>query len=95
MARFHETTGEAKDALSEAARIGFANCAFEELEEDGADVVKQFYPEAGASTGDPVGATPAATDHTSTALDDLRSRLEAKVATLDRTHAAARCDPLC
>ncbi len=35
-------------ALDLAARVGFANGAFEELEEDGTSVVEEFYPEVGA-----------------------------------------------
>ena len=34
-------------ALDLAARVGFANGAFEELEEDGTSVVEEFYPEGG------------------------------------------------
>ena len=35
-------------ALEEAARQGFANGAFEESEEEGADLVEEFYPEVEA-----------------------------------------------
>ena len=34
-------------ALDLAARVGFANGAFEELDEDGTSVVEEFYPEVG------------------------------------------------
>jgi hypothetical protein len=34
-------------ALDLAARVGFANGAFEELEEDAASVIDEFYPETG------------------------------------------------
>ena len=37
-----------QEALDLAARVGFANGAFEELEEDGTSVVEEFYPEGGA-----------------------------------------------
>ena len=37
-----------QEALDLAARVGFANGAFEELEEDGTSVVEEFYPEVGA-----------------------------------------------
>lgn len=36
-----------QEALDLAARVGFANGAFEELEEDGTSVVEEFYPEVG------------------------------------------------
>lgn len=32
-------------ALEDAARLGFANGAFEESEEEGADLVEEFYPD--------------------------------------------------
>lgn len=44
-------------ALEDAARLGFANGAFEESEEEGADLVEEFYPADGeeASTGNSIG----------------------------------------
>lgn len=60
-------------ALDEAARHGFANGAFEELEEDVPAVVEELYPEAagmqGISTPEPSPPRPA-----------LRARLQEKVA---------------
>ena len=60
-------------ALDEAARHGFANGAFEELEEDVPAVVEEFYPEAAGmqvvSTMEPGPPRPA-----------LRARLQEKVA---------------
>lgn len=38
-------TGFDQDALDEAARHGFANGAFEDLSEDGAAVVEEFFPQ--------------------------------------------------
>lgn len=58
-------------ALDEAARKGFANGAFEELEEDVPAVVEEFFPEAGNSDGTH-SASPEPTS-------SLRDRLEAKV----------------
>ncbi|WP_232140447.1 recombination directionality factor [Alterluteimonas muca] len=59
-------------ALDEAARQGFANGAFEELEEDVPAVVEEFYPEAaGEGAGDPLAGK---------APTSLGSKLEAKVA---------------
>lgn len=40
-------SGFEQDALDEAARKGFANGAYEELEEDVPAVVEEFYPEGG------------------------------------------------
>ena len=57
-------------ALDEAARKGFANGAFEELEEDVPAVVEEFFPEAGNSDSDHAAIPEPAS---------LRDRLEAKV----------------
>ena len=59
-------------ALDEAARQGFANGAFEELEEDVPAVVEEFYPEVGTEGTD--GAAMQA------APVSLRGRLQEKVA---------------
>ncbi|WP_374499715.1 hydrolase or metal-binding protein [Pseudoxanthomonas sp.] len=42
-------SGFDQDALDEAARRGFANGAFEELDEDVPAVAEEFYPEAGGA----------------------------------------------
>lgn len=65
-------------ALDEAARRGFANGAFEELEEDVPAVVEEFYPAGEPS--DTASPRPVA------AVSGLRERLESKVA---RTGAGA------
>ncbi len=44
-------------ALDEAARQGFANGAFEELDEDVPAVVEEFFPESQAVTAKPKGTT--------------------------------------
>ena len=59
-------------ALDEAARQGFANGAFEELDEDVPAVVEEFYPEQGQATGKE--------QTTANVPTGLRGRLEAKVA---------------
>ena len=41
-----------RDALDEAARQGFANGAFEELDEDVPAVVEEFFPEASDDLGE-------------------------------------------
>jgi len=46
-----QEAGFDQGALDLAARVGFANGAFEELEEDGSSVVDEFYPEGGADGG--------------------------------------------
>ncbi|MEL6046729.1 hydrolase or metal-binding protein [Stenotrophomonas maltophilia] len=59
-------------ALDEAARQGFANGAFEEMDEDVPAVVEEFYPEAvGEEEGDPPAGKASAS---------LGSKLEARVA---------------
>jgi hypothetical protein len=67
------TAGLDQMALDEAARRGFANGAFEELEEDVPAVVEEFFPNAaegqGANTPEPSPQRPA-----------LRARLQEKVA---------------
>ncbi|WP_374354216.1 hydrolase or metal-binding protein [Thermomonas sp.] len=61
-----------QEALDEAARRGFSNGAFEELEEDVPAVVEEFYPQSGpADVGVP---------RTEEAVSSLRARLESKVA---------------
>lgn len=57
-------------ALDEAARQGFANGAFEELEEDGPSVVEEFFPDEQVASAKPNGATP----------KGLSGRLQEKVA---------------
>ncbi len=69
-----KTAGVDQLALDEAARRGFANGAFEELDEDVSTVVEEFYPQA-ASQPSPTG------EHKS---EGLRSRLAEKV-----SHASA------
>ncbi len=57
-------------------RRGFANGAFEELEEDVPAVVEEFYP--------PVEPGEASTGHSGGAVNiNLRGRLAAKVASID------------
>jgi len=69
------TAGMDQGALDEAARHGFANGAFEELEEDVPAVVEEFYPDAGpeavGASAEPRATRPA-----------LRTQLQEKVARL-------------
>jgi hypothetical protein len=60
-----------QEALDEAARKGFANGAFEELEEDVPAVVEEFFPDAGKPDSNRVASPESASS--------LRDRLEAKV----------------
>lgn len=62
-------------ALDETARQGFANGAFEELEEDVPPVVEEFYPPTESNE-----LTPGHSDDMARA--NLRDRLDAKVASL-------------
>jgi len=65
-----KASGFDQTALDEAARKGFANGAFEELEEDVPVVVEEFFPETGSPDS----------DHSASAEPSrLRDRLEAKV----------------
>lgn len=68
----HKESGFDQAALDEAAWRGFANGAFEELDEDVPAVVEEFYPDAPAAAAD----TPTAKDATVA----LRDRLQDKVA---------------
>lgn len=67
-----QASGFDQAALDEAARQGFTNGAFEELEEDVPAVVEEFYPEA---AGEEVDGPPA-----DKVQFGLASKLEAKVA---------------
>lgn len=64
-----KASGFDQDALDQAARHGFSNGAFEDLDEDVPAVVEEFYPDEGHAAQ----PEPARTG-------DLRGRLEAKVA---------------
>ena len=70
--RQRKQNGFDQAALDEAARLGFANGAFEELDEDVPAVVEEFYPEQGQTMDDEHAAA-------NTSIG-LRGRLEAKVA---------------
>jgi hypothetical protein len=63
-----QANGFDQNALEDAAGQGFANGAFEELEEDGAVVVEEFFPTEGAEAPQPRQMA-----------GGLRARLEAKV----------------
>jgi len=67
-------SGFDQEALDEAARMGFANGAFEDLAEDGSAVVEEFYPE-GKTEVNGEGATRGMSG-------GLRGKLEDKVARL-------------
>ena len=59
-----------QSALDEAARLGFANGAFEELGEDGPAVVEEFFPDEQGTPAQAKGAAP----------KSLTGRLQQKVA---------------
>lgn len=63
-------------ALDQAARAGFANGAFEELEEDVVAVVDEFYPEASPVEHEKATGTGASPE----ILAGLRGKLDGKVA---------------
>ena len=66
-----QASGFDQAALDQAARQGFANGAFEELEEDVPAVVEEFFPEESGASAEPSG---------SVAPMSLGRKLEAKVA---------------
>ena len=55
---FAKDAGFDQTALDEAARQGFANGAFEELDEDGPAVVEEFFPDEQGVVARPNGAAP-------------------------------------
>ncbi len=61
-------------ALDLAARVGFSNGAFEELEEDGISVVEEFYPEGSAD--EEAGATGSIKD---LQQNPLHGRLDSRI----------------
>jgi hypothetical protein len=63
-------SGFDQDALDEAARMGFANGAFEDLAEDVPAVVEEFYPEDGGEQR---------ANSRESAASGLKGRLEARV----------------
>ncbi len=67
-------SGFDQEALDEAARTGFANGAFEELEEDVPAVVEEFYPSTGPINGEATA--------TREMTPSLRGKLDDKVARL-------------
>lgn len=67
-----QLSGFHQPELDEAARQGFANDAFEQLQEDVPAMVKQFYPEAAEEDGGDPAAGKASTS--------VGSKLESKVA---------------
>lgn len=72
-----------QEALDEAARKGFANGAFEELEEDVPAVVEEFFPERGKPGNQPATQVESPSS--------LRDRLEAKVHRSGNEAGSAAC----
>jgi hypothetical protein len=72
-------------ALDQAARQGFSNGAFEEVEEDGSDVVEEFFPVDIGTANDLAGiSVPEATNPTkSVAQVPLTEKLKAKAMAVD------------
>ena len=67
-----QAAGFNQAALDQVATLGLANGAFEEVEEDGASVIEEFYPEAITETASPE-ETP------DTGANPLRDRLTARL----------------
>ncbi len=74
-------------ALDLAARVGFANGAFEELEEDAASVIDEFYPETGREEEPIRGANQAESPR-----KPLADRLDARLG--DARQRATRSNPV-
>jgi len=70
-----------QEALDEAARLGFANGAFEELEEDVQAVVEEFYPETESQPDQPKGKS------TPSSPANLGERLKGKVVAMTEERA--------
>ena len=47
-----KSIGHDQEALDEAARLGFANGAFEESDDEIPAVLEEFFPEGGGETGE-------------------------------------------
>ena len=75
LAADRESAGFDQVALEKAARLGFANGAFEESEDEGDSVVEEFYPEGygGQLTG--CASTPTVTPSLVSKLEDRAARL--------------------
>ncbi|MGU1385334.1 hydrolase or metal-binding protein [Pseudomonas aeruginosa] len=80
-----QASGFDQAALDATARLGFANSAFEDSEEEGTAIVDEFFPESATDT--PVPPTPQPTETAPPALTDkprptlstlLRERAEAR-----------------
>ena len=74
-------SGFDQEALDAAARLGFANGAFEELEEDVPAVVEEFYPETDSQSDQPKGKS------TPSPPASLGERLKGKVAAMTEERA--------
>jgi hypothetical protein len=75
-----KANGYDQAALNAAAALGFANGAFEESDEDGGDVVEEFFPDASVDSG-PDGADDVALVPTlKPAKPTLRQKLDKKAA---------------
>ena len=72
-------SGFDQEALDEAARLGFANGAFEELEEDVPAVVDEFYPDTESHVQTPKSNPPGPVS--------LGERLKGKVVAMNEERA--------
>ena len=75
-------------ALDLAARVGFANGVFEELEEDAASVIDEFYPETGREDERSADAS-----HAERARKPLVDRLDARLGDARQRAALAKPAP--
>lgn len=70
--------GHDQAALDSAARVGFENGAFEEMEEEIPDVLEEFFPADGEGSG--TGASTGAGTGTTTGKPTLQDKLDGKAA---------------
>ncbi|OQW65101.1 MAG: hydrolase or metal-binding protein [Proteobacteria bacterium ST_bin11] len=87
-----QASGFDQTALDQAARLGVANGAFEDNEDDGSAVVEEFFPshiadvpDAGHGSDNERLTTAAATGTEPVALEPLAAKLDAKTRKLDRS----------
>ncbi|MBA9860092.1 phage capsid protein [Burkholderia contaminans] len=80
-----KASGFDQTALDAAAKVGFANGAFEDSPEEATAVAEEFYPETTGENPEPSGDGPAANDKP--APPTLRDKLDRKAALLGGTAA--------
>lgn len=80
-----KVSGFDQAALDQAARLGFANGAFEDGTEDGAEIVEEFFPDGAVSAGVGLGVNQSSSNDTPATVGKvtLSDKLSAKAVALD------------